>query len=77
MATVESFRQLLRPLIFYSKGVGVEIWTAPGKFVPASYYLSLHVAIYFSSTVFTLMKYSEDTLHMMKALITLGTCVQV
>lgn len=74
MATVESFRQLLQPLIFYSKGVGVEIWTAPGKFVPASYYLSLHVAIYFSSTVFTLIKY---TLHMMKALITLGTCVQV
>nr|QXO34305.1 olfactory receptor Or69 [Anopheles quadriannulatus] len=77
MATVESFRQLLQPLIFYSKGVGVEIWTAPGKFVPASYYLSLHVAIYFSSTVFTLIKYSDDTLHMMKALITLGTCVQV
>ncbi|XP_041775709.1 uncharacterized protein LOC121595649 [Anopheles merus] len=77
MATVESFRQLLKPLIFYSKGVGVEIWTAPGKFVPASYYLSLHVAIYFSSTVFTLIKYSDDTLHMMKALITLGTCVQL
>uniref|UniRef100_A0A182X4Z3 Uncharacterized protein n=1 Tax=Anopheles quadriannulatus TaxID=34691 RepID=A0A182X4Z3_ANOQN len=57
MATVEDFRQLLKRLIFYSKGEGV--------------------AIHFTDTVFTLIKYSDDTLHMMKVLLTLGTCVQL
>uniref|UniRef100_A0A182ICV3 Uncharacterized protein n=1 Tax=Anopheles arabiensis TaxID=7173 RepID=A0A182ICV3_ANOAR len=61
MATVEDLQQLLKRLIFYSKGEG----------------LTLQVAIHFTNMEITLIKYSEDTLHMMKALITLGTCVQL
>lgn len=77
MATIESFRKLLKYLIVYSKVPGVEMWTAPGKFKPASYYVSFHIIVYFVSTVWTLKKYSDDPIHMMKVLITLGTAVQV
>nr|XP_049464740.1 odorant receptor 30a-like isoform X1 [Anopheles coluzzii]XP_049464741.1 odorant receptor 30a-like isoform X2 [Anopheles coluzzii] len=77
MATIESFRKLLKYLIVYSKVPGVEMWTAPGKFKPASYYVSFHIIVYFVSTVWTLKKYSDDPIHMMKVLITLGTAVQL
>ncbi|KFB53785.1 AGAP009706-PA-like protein [Anopheles sinensis] len=75
MATVESYRNLVKLLCISSKIVGVEVWTAPGRFRPASYYLSFHVIVYFVSTIYTLAKYSNDPLHMMKILITLGTAV--
>ncbi|XP_049301315.1 odorant receptor 30a-like [Anopheles funestus] len=77
MASVENFRQLLKPLIFYSKVLGVEMWTAPGKFLPASYYLSTQMAIYLISTITTVIKYRNDPLHLMKVLVTLGTAVQL
>uniref|UniRef100_A0A182S5B7 Uncharacterized protein n=1 Tax=Anopheles funestus TaxID=62324 RepID=A0A182S5B7_ANOFN len=77
MASVENFRQLLKPLIFYSKVLGVEMWTAPGKFLPASYYLSTLMAIYLISTITTVIKYRNDPLHLMKVLVTLGTAVQL
>ena len=56
MANVEDFRKLMKSLIVYSKVAGVEIWTAPGKFKPASYYVSFHITVYFASTVWTLRK---------------------
>ncbi|XP_058122450.1 uncharacterized protein LOC131293330 [Anopheles ziemanni] len=56
MATVESYRNLLNLLTISSKIVGTEIWTAPGRFRPASYYLSFHVIVYFVSTIYTLAK---------------------
>uniref|UniRef100_A0A182PYY0 Odorant receptor n=1 Tax=Anopheles epiroticus TaxID=199890 RepID=A0A182PYY0_9DIPT len=77
MATVESFRKLLKSLINCSKVIGVEIWTAPGKLLPASYFLFSQVLVYYISTVYTVRKYSGDTLRMMKVLITLGTTVQL
>ncbi|EAA43497.1 AGAP009718-PA [Anopheles gambiae str. PEST] len=77
MANVEGFRKLMKSLIVYSKVAGVEIWTAPGKFVPASYYVSFHITVYFVSTVWTLRKYIDDPIHMMKVLITMGTAVQL
>ncbi|XP_050078028.1 putative odorant receptor 83c [Anopheles maculipalpis] len=77
MATVESFRALLKPLIVFSKIIGVEMWTAPGKFLPASCYLSVQMAIYLISTVFTAVKYRADLLHLMKVLVTLGTALQL
>uniref|UniRef100_A0A182Y0K8 Uncharacterized protein n=1 Tax=Anopheles stephensi TaxID=30069 RepID=A0A182Y0K8_ANOST len=77
MATRGSFRELLKPLIFYSKLMGVEMWTAPGKFLPASCYLSVQMAIYLISTGFTVAKYRHDPLHMMKVLVTLGTALQL
>ncbi|XP_035907276.1 putative odorant receptor 83c [Anopheles stephensi] len=76
MATLRNFRELLQPLTYYSKKIGVEVWTAPGKFLPASYYLSAMVATYFISTASTVAKYRHDPLHMMKVLVTLGTVLQ-
>uniref|UniRef100_A0A182X4Z4 Uncharacterized protein n=1 Tax=Anopheles quadriannulatus TaxID=34691 RepID=A0A182X4Z4_ANOQN len=77
MANVEDFRKLMKSLIAYSKVAGVEMWTAPGKLKPASYYLSFHITVYFVSTVWTLRKYIDDPIHMMKVLITMGTAVQL
>uniref|UniRef100_A0A182NZI3 Uncharacterized protein n=1 Tax=Anopheles epiroticus TaxID=199890 RepID=A0A182NZI3_9DIPT len=77
MATVESFQKLLKSLINCSKVIGLEIWTAPGKLLPASYFLFSQVLVYYISTVYTVRKYSGDTLHVMKVLITLGTAVQL
>ena len=77
MANVVDFRKLMKSLIVCSKVAGVEMWTAPGKFTPASYYVSFHITVYFASTVWTLRKYIDDPIHMMKVLITLGTAVQV
>uniref|UniRef100_A0A182NZ74 Uncharacterized protein n=1 Tax=Anopheles dirus TaxID=7168 RepID=A0A182NZ74_9DIPT len=77
MATIDGFRKLLNSLIITSKVTGVEMWTAPGKFVPASYYLSFHVFVYFVGTIYTLRKYADDPVYMMKVLITLGIAVQL
>uniref|UniRef100_A0A182XPD2 Uncharacterized protein n=1 Tax=Anopheles quadriannulatus TaxID=34691 RepID=A0A182XPD2_ANOQN len=77
MANVEDFRKLMKSLIVYSKVAGVEMWTAPGKFTPASYYITFHITVYFASTVWTLRKYIDDPIHMMKVLITLGTALQL
>ncbi|EAA43491.1 AGAP009707-PA [Anopheles gambiae str. PEST] len=77
MANVKDFRKLMKSLIVYSKVAGVELWTAPGKFTPASYYVSFHITVYFASTVWTLRKYIDDPIRMMKVLITLGTAVQL
>uniref|UniRef100_A0A182WR19 Uncharacterized protein n=1 Tax=Anopheles minimus TaxID=112268 RepID=A0A182WR19_9DIPT len=77
MATVENYRQLLKPLILYSKVLGIEMWTAPGKLLPASYYLSIQMIVYLISTVFTVIKYRDDPIHVMKVLVTLGTALQL
>ncbi|KFB53784.1 AGAP009706-PA-like protein [Anopheles sinensis] len=77
MATVESYHNLMQMLSISSKIVGVEIWTAPGRYRPASYYLSFHVIVYFLSSIYTLAKYSNDHQHQMKILITLGSAIQL
>uniref|UniRef100_A0A182RHE3 Uncharacterized protein n=1 Tax=Anopheles funestus TaxID=62324 RepID=A0A182RHE3_ANOFN len=77
MASVENFRQLLKPLIFYSKPLGIEMWTAPGKFKPASYHMVIEMIIYLISTITTVIKYRNDRMHMMKVLVTLGTAFQL
>uniref|UniRef100_A0A182NZ68 Uncharacterized protein n=1 Tax=Anopheles dirus TaxID=7168 RepID=A0A182NZ68_9DIPT len=77
MAAIKSYHKLLKSLTFTSKVVGVEIWTAPGKLRPASYYLSIQVVVYAIGTIYTLVKYVDDPVYMMKILITLGTCVQL
>uniref|UniRef100_A0A182WR16 Uncharacterized protein n=1 Tax=Anopheles minimus TaxID=112268 RepID=A0A182WR16_9DIPT len=77
MATVESFRELVKPLIFYSKLLGVEMWTAPGKLRPASYHMMIQMVIYLASLGYTVIKYRDDTIHVMKVLATLGTALQL
>uniref|UniRef100_A0A182M019 Odorant receptor n=1 Tax=Anopheles culicifacies TaxID=139723 RepID=A0A182M019_9DIPT len=77
MSNVEEFRELLKPLIFFSKIIGVEMWTAPGKFLPASYYLSTQMALYVVSTIHTVIKYKNDPINVMKTLVTISTAVQL
>uniref|UniRef100_A0A182MK42 Odorant receptor n=1 Tax=Anopheles culicifacies TaxID=139723 RepID=A0A182MK42_9DIPT len=76
MATVESFRELLKPLILYSKLLGVETWTAPGKLMPASYHMMLQMIIYLVSLAYTVIKYRYEPMHIMKVLVTFGTALQ-
>uniref|UniRef100_A0A182WR17 Uncharacterized protein n=1 Tax=Anopheles minimus TaxID=112268 RepID=A0A182WR17_9DIPT len=77
MANVGEFRELLKPLIFYTKMLGVEMWTAPRKMLLASYHISLQMALYVVSTVYTVVKYRNDPINVMKALVTLSTAVQL
>uniref|UniRef100_A0A182WR18 Uncharacterized protein n=1 Tax=Anopheles minimus TaxID=112268 RepID=A0A182WR18_9DIPT len=77
MATAESYRQLLKPLILYSKVLGTEMWTAPGKLRPASYYLLTQILIYIISIIHTVIKYRDEPVHVMKVLVTLGTFLQL
>ncbi|XP_050093463.1 odorant receptor 30a-like [Anopheles aquasalis] len=77
MATVESYQSLCKYLIVASKIVGTEIWTAPRKMKPASFFMLFQVLTYFVANTYTVIKYRHDFKYVLKVLITLGSAVQL
>ncbi|XP_052871378.1 uncharacterized protein LOC128276960, partial [Anopheles cruzii] len=77
MATLESYYNLQKHLILTSKIVGVEVWTDPAKFKPASCAVIIQLFFYFGCNTYTVLKYRNDFIYVLKILITLGPAVQL
>ncbi|XP_053692350.1 putative odorant receptor 83c [Sabethes cyaneus] len=77
MSTVEAYNDILAPITFLSKIIGVEIWNVESIFSPMSYFTMINMVLYNLCACYTVRKYSDDPLKMLQIVVLFGIASQL